>query len=245
MSEYYKQIREIILNLDGYKKLGIGIKFESFLYLCVVISSLWIAVPLLTGKEKSSVAFMICIGLCIGSFLAYFWCKRKYRHDRKRAIATIIEDLNIDIEIINLLIKEIEDYIKRVQTFGTWFIGVTATFIILFITFFTNYFFKLVDAIIDLGNDAELKMQAIEEVSNGNFVEQLFEIGGSLIIVVILFLLCFYSIFNAITFGKRVILYFLCDIRYQLLMSEEQKEKMEKQISKFSFMNRIKHKYEL
>lgn len=41
----------------------------------------------------------------------------------------------MDIEMIKLLIKEIEDYIKRIKTFATWFIGVTVTFVILFITF--------------------------------------------------------------------------------------------------------------
>ena len=51
----------------------------------------------------------------------------------------------MDIEMIKLLIKEIEDYIKRVKTFATWFIGVTVTFAILFIAFIIQIHYRKFD----------------------------------------------------------------------------------------------------
>ena len=149
MSEYYKQIKEIILK--NYKIVGIGIKVESILYIVLAIISGVMAFVLIGENKKSDTALIVYFLLSIGSYLGYLWCKKRYRREREKAITTVMEYM--DIEMIKLLIKEIEDSIRRIKTFATWFIGVTVTFVILFITFFTNYYLKLYDFIVDIGND--------------------------------------------------------------------------------------------
>lgn len=130
----------------------------------------------------------------------------------------------MDIEMIKLLIKEIEDYIKRIKTFATWFIGVIVTFVILLITFFTNYYLKLYDFIVDIGNNSQIKAWIIENFSAEKFVETAFHTGGSLLIFVIFSLLCFYGIFMASWIVKKEILLFLYDMQYMILMENKKKQ---------------------
>lgn len=56
-----------------------------------------------------------------------------------------------------MLIKEINEYIKKVQTISTWIIGITVTFLVLFITVSANYIQKIIDIIVKLFSDEELK----------------------------------------------------------------------------------------
>ena len=220
MSEYYKKIREIILK--NYKIVGIGIKAESILYIVLAIISGVMAIVLIGGNKKSDTALIVYFLLAIGSYLGHLWCKKRYRREREKAITTVMEYM--DIEMIKLLIKEIEDYIKRIKTFATWFIGVTVTFVILFITFFTNYYLKLYDFIVDIGNESQMKAWIIENFSAEKFVETAFHTGGSLLILVIFFLLCFYGMFMAGWIVKKEILLFLYDMQYMILMENTKKQ---------------------
>ena len=181
MSEYYKQIREIILK--NYKIVGIGIKAESILYIILAIISGMMAFVLIGGNKKSDIALIVYLLLAIGSYLGHLWCKKRYRREREKAIITVMEYM--DFEMIKLLIKEIEDYIRRIKTFATWFIGVTVTFVILFITFFTNYYLKLYDFIAGIENESQMKAWIIENFSAEKFVETAFHTGGSLLILVL------------------------------------------------------------
>lgn len=83
--------------------------------------------------------------------------KKQYYNKRKEAVDFIINRLNIDENIINMLIKEINEYIKKVQTISTWIIGITVTFLVLFITVSANYIQKIIDIIVKLFSDEELK----------------------------------------------------------------------------------------
>ena len=132
MSEYYKQIKEIIFK--NYKIVGIGIKAESILYIVLAIISGVMTFVLIGGNKKSDTALIVYFLLAIGSYLGHLWCRKRYRREREKAITTVMEYM--DIEMIKLLIKEIEDYIKRIKTFATWFIGVIVTFVILLIISF-------------------------------------------------------------------------------------------------------------
>lgn len=237
MSEYYKQIREIIFR--EYKYWGIGIKAEKLLYTWGAISSFFIAIILITNSKRTGIALKLYLIIGCISLLGSIWCKSKYRSARRKAIISVIDKLDLDIEIVSLVSKELEEYIKRVQVFATWFIGVTVTFIILFITLFANYCFKCFDALIKLGNDEQIKEWVSKEFVNATFVESALGIGGYLFIIVIVFVLFFYSIFSIIILVKKEVLYFLYDIRYRLLMKEEQKEKLEEEILKTNFLNKF------
>lgn len=237
MSEYYKQIREIIFR--EYKYWGIGIKLERLLYTLGAISSFSIAIVFITSSSRPGIMMLLSVLIACVSLFGSIWCKRKYRLDRKEAIISVIEKLDINIEIVNLVIKELEEYIKRVQVFATWFIGVTVTFIILFITLFTNYYFKCLDALINMGSDNQIKEWVSNEFSNATFVDSVLGMGGYLFIMVIVFVLFFYSIFSAIILVKKEILYFLHDTRYRLLMNEDQRKKLEEEILKTHFFRQV------
>lgn len=94
----------------------------------------------------------------------------------------------------------------------------------LLITFFTNYYLKLYDFIVDIGNDSQIKEWIIENFSAEKFVETAFHTGGSLLILVIFFLLCFYSMFMAGWVVKKEILLFLYDMQYMILMENRKKQ---------------------
>lgn len=220
MSEYYKQIKEIILK--NYKIVGIGIKAESILYIVLAIISGVMAFVFIGGNKKSDTALIVYFLLSIGSYLGYLWCKKRYRREREKAITAVMEYM--DIEMIKLLIKEIEDSIRRIKTFATWFIGVTVTFVILFITFFTNYYLKLYDFIVDMGSESQMRAWIIENFSAEKFVETAFHTGGSLLILVIFFLLCFYGMFMAGWIVKKEILLFLYDMQYMIMMEDKKKQ---------------------
>lgn len=220
MSEYYKQIKEIILK--NYKIVGIGIKAESILYIVLAIISGVMAFVFIGGNKKSDTALVVYFLLSIGSYLGYLWCKKRYRREREKAITTVMEYM--DNELIKLLIKEIEDSIRRIKTFATWFIGVTVTFVILFITFFTNYYLKLYDFIVDMGSESQMRVWIIENFSAEKFVETAFHTGGSLLILVIFFLLCFYGMFMAGWIVKKEILLFLYDMQYMIMMEDKKKQ---------------------
>lgn len=220
MSEYYKQVKEIILK--NYKIVGIGIKAESIIYIVLAIISGAMGLILVGGNGKSDTAIMVYFLLGIGSYLGHVWCKRRYRRERENAIIAVMKYL--DIEIIKLLIKEIEDYIRRIKTFATWFIGVTVTFVILFITFFTNYYLKLYDFIVDMGSESQMRAWIIENFSAEKFVDTAFQTGGSLLILVIFFLLCFYGVFMAGWIVKKEILLFLYDMQYMILRGNKKKQ---------------------
>lgn len=220
MSEYYKQIREIILK--NYKIVGIGIKVESILYIVLAIISGMMAFVHIGGNKKSDTALIVYFLLAIGSYLGHLWCKKRYRRERDQAMIAVGQYL--DFELIKLLIKEIEDYIRRMKTFATWFIGVTVTFVILFITFFTNYYWKLYDFVVELGNESQMKAWVIENFSAETFVEMALQTGGSLLILVMFFLFCFYGIFMASWIVKSEILLFLYDMRYKILVQNKQNQ---------------------
>lgn len=233
MSEYYKQIREIIFR--EYKYCGIGIKLERLFYTLGSISSFWGVIVLITSSSRPGIMLLWPVLIAGVSLLSSVWCKRKYRLNRKKAIIFVIEKLDINIEIINLVIKELEEYIKRVQVFATWFIGVTVTFIVLFITLFANYYFKCLDTLIKIGSDNQIEEWLSNEFSNAEFLGTVLSIGGYLFIMVIVFVLFFYSIFNVIILVKKEILYFLYDTRYRLLMNEDQRKKLEEETLKTLF----------
>ena len=98
------------------------------------------------------------------------------------------------------------------------------TFVILFITFFTNYYLKLYDLIVDMGSESQMKVWIIENFSTEKFVETAFHTGGSLLILVIFFLLYFYGMFMAGWIMKKEILLFLYDMQYMILMENRKKQ---------------------
>lgn len=237
MSEYYKQMREIICG--EYKYLGISIKFERGIYTVLAVISFVMAIILIVSNKKTGIVLLIYLVLACVSSLGSLWSKRKYRLDRKNAISNIIDKMNIDEGITNLLIKEIEGYIKQMQVFATWFIGITVTFVILFITIFTDYFFKYIDTLINLENNDQVTEWIVGNLDIDTYIFTIIKLGGDLIIIVILFILLFYNIFNVIIYAKKEILYFLHDVRYQLLMTDTQKQRLEEEINKTSLMNKF------
>lgn len=237
MSEYYKQIREIIFR--EYKYYGIGIKLERLLYTLGAISSFGVAIDLITSSSRPDTILMLTVLIAGVFFLSSVWCKRKYRLNRKKAIISVIEKLDINIEIINLVIKELEEYIKRMQVFATWFIGVTVTFIVLFITLFANYYFKCLDSLIQMGSDNQIKDWVSKEFFNAEFLDSVLAMGGYLFIMIIVFVLFFYNIFCTIVLAKKEILYFLHDTRYRLLMNENQRKKLEEETLKPNFFRQV------
>ena len=54
------------------------------------------------------------------------------------------------------MIKEIDRYIKKMNTFATWITELAATFVILLATSTTNYFFELYNAYLNLISKYEL-----------------------------------------------------------------------------------------
>ena len=159
MSEYYKQIRRIILrqfeNFGSFKR----IKFISHGILSVISLFMMISCMLGTNdshdESPSLFLFFAVIGLFFGR-VAYS-SKKEYYDKRKETVDFIINRLNMNEDITNILIKEINKYIKKVKTASTWFIGIAVSLFVLPITVFSNSVQKIMDIIIKLYTNEELK----------------------------------------------------------------------------------------
>lgn len=136
-----------------------------------------------------------------------------------------------------MLIEETNEYIKKVQTISTWLIGITVTFLVLFITVSANYIQKIIDIIVKLFSDEKLKtfVRGSNVFNEENIFAVLQLIFIFLIIVISSILLC-YCAFGLIAFDKKQMLYFLYDVRYQLYMTKEQQESLNEEMEKIKLM---------
>lgn len=245
MSEYYKQIRRIVL--EQFKYFGIFERLQLCSYGGLAAISLFMIISLVLGIKYSYTEmgnfYLFIFFAAIGIF---FWKvaylnKKQYYNKRKEAVDFIINRLNIDENIINMLIKEINEYIKKVQTISTWIIGITVTFLVLFITVSANYIQKIIDIIVKLFSDEELKNFVLDSniFKEENIFAMLQMIFILLIIVISSIVLC-YCAFGIVAFDKKQMLYFLYDVRYQLYMTEEQQKSLNEEMQKITWFGMVK-----
>ena len=211
MSQYYKQIRKIILK--RFKYLGIIEKVSVSLYtlfaallLFSVFSIIFSSNQKITFRVFCFILFVIVIFLIILGFLCSH--KKNYYTERTDTINYIADILDNDKKLVDMLIQEITRYIKKVHTFSTWIIGISITFLVLFITIFANDF-----------NALGVKSLTI-----------IFEIIILLLIIVSSTTVLCYCLLGLITFDKKQILTILYDVQYQLYMTEKQKNNLTKEV---------------
>lgn len=130
-----------------------------------------------------------------------------------------------------MLIQEITRYIKKVHTFSTWIIGISITFLVLFITIFANCIQKLTDIIIKVSTIKELNNFISDFNALGvKSLTIIFEIIILLLIIVSSTTVLCYCLLGLITFDKKQILTILYDVQYQLYMTEKQKNNLTKEV---------------
>lgn len=245
MSEYYKQIRRIVLK--QFKHFGVFERIQLCSYGVLAVISLFMIILLVLGINYSYTEMgNFYLFIFLAAMGIFFWKvaylnKKQYYNKRKEAVDFIINGLNIDEDIINMLIKEINEYIKKVQTISTWIIGITVTFLVLFITISANYIQKIIDIIVKLFSDEELKNFVLDSniFKQENIFTMLQMILILLIIVISSIVLC-YCAFGIVAFDKKQMLYFLYDVRYQLCMTEEQQKSLNEEMQKITLLGMVK-----
>lgn len=231
MSEFYKKKRDWIIKNYRY----LGLKERVSFYFCrslIIVFAVRLCKYLNISKDATNnKASIWIIVLIIGGIIALYYVSKsdnkKHHDDKMDAVFQFVQEPDINIEIVNELIKEIEKYIKRLKTFASWITGLSATFIILLATLTTNYYMKLFDVYIKVIPTDELS-RLIENTRlsghvNGSAIE-FFNIGSMLLISFIIMILIIYNVFAIFTFVKEQILVFLFDARYEILSSNDKNE---------------------
>lgn len=175
--------------------------------------------------------------LVIYFVLIAYWNKKQYYNKREETVDFVINKLNINKKIVNMLIEETNEYIKKVQTISTWIIGITVTFLVLFITVSANYIQKIIDIIVKLFSDEELKTFVFgSNIFNEENIFAVLQLIFIFLIIVISSIVLCYCVFGLIAFDKKQMLYFLYDVRYQLYMTKEQQESLNEEMQKVKLM---------
>lgn len=234
MSQYYKQIRKIFFK--RFKYLGIIEKVSVSLYtlfaallLFSVFSIIFSSNQKITFRVFCFILFVIVIFLIILGFLCSH--KKNYYTERTDTINYIADILDNDKKLVDMLIQEITRYIKKVHTFSTWIIGISITFLVLFITIFANCIQKLTDIIIKVSTIKELNNFISDFNALGvKSLTIIFEIIILLLIIVSSTTVLCYCLLGLITFDKKQILTILYDVQYQLYMTEKQKNNLTKEV---------------
>jgi hypothetical protein len=216
MSEFYKYNRNIIIK--NYKYIGIG--FIVFSRIFIIIIFLILMVLLSNLSEKNTIFFSLTIW--IGWLFSTKYIKL-LREDRPTAIDKFIIEPDINLLVVNSLIDEIEKYISRIKTFGSWITGLTFTLISLFITINFNYFIKILDIQLNLISNNEIS-DIVKDIQLDDYFSGAITLSFKALFFLCLAIFIIYHLFTISTLTKKQVLLFLYDVRYKMLISERQKE---------------------
>lgn len=171
-------------------------------------------------KDTSEKCGTMIIAL-FGAIIYYFICKfeeKEHRKIRMSAVEKFIEEPDINISVVQKLIEEIEKYNKKVKVFASWIAGLAATFLILLITVFTNYIYKVLDILAEIIPENELLEGFEREFMDNRFFVQMVENSLGILLLLCMVILIIYFTFSIFTFVKEQILIFLYDVQYKMLL---------------------------
>jgi|GEM_PF-3309124 len=222
MSEFYRLKRDHIIKNYGFLE---PVEIFVFYLLCFFKGSaitllLYYFVNINTTIENST-RFLMLLVIVIVANCFYNHEMKKRRLTKKKAIILFIKEPDININVVKKLMEELESNIKRIKTYATWIAGIAATFMVMFATVISNYFYKMADAYIKACSNDEL-LSYLENRKGGSIGENLlngfFDYGVPLLIIFLLIISIIYLAFCAISFIKKQILIFLYDVQYEMLL---------------------------
>ena len=216
MSEFYKEIRDRILN--RYELLGIKDRLGYYGWnFCVIL----IIAELLKKLDHFNIDWKLIV-LVIILLICYVFGqlhKKKYKNKRKEVVTEFMQMPDISLKVINMLIDEIEKYNKKVKTFAAWFTGLVTTVLILLLTIGSNYGLKLFDTYMKVTADNDL-IEVLKDISwqvgNGSFISGIVVMGGQILFLLAMVIVIIYRVLCIWTFVKDQIRIFLLDVKYEM-----------------------------
>jgi hypothetical protein len=216
MSDFYKYKKKIIVK--NYKYIGIDYIFFSRIF---IIMFFLILIKLLSNLTEKNIIFL-ALTIWGGLFSSKKYIK-VLQENKTTAIDTFIMEPDINLIVVNSLIDEIEKYISRIKTFGSWITGLTFTLISLFITINFNYFIKILDIQLNLLPNNEVS-DIVKSIELDDYFLGAITLSFNALSFLCLAIFIIYHLFTISTLTKKQVLLFLYDVRYKILISERQKE---------------------
>ncbi len=238
MSEYYRIVRGLIL--EEYKYFGIAMRIECiFSIISIVCSFLMILLLILGNSIINYTSIFFLLVLIVHYCREFFLKKRIHWEKRQKAIETVINTLDLNEKIVDVMLVEIKEYIKKVRSNITWFIGIIVSIFILFATIGSNIFQKVLDVFIEIHDKEELKKIFYDFNNIETYYTIIMVLINGMLFSIIVFTI-FYYILGLCVLEKKSVLYFLYDVKYQLNMSKEQKEKINEIVKRNTMLRKIK-----
>lgn len=226
MSEFYNKKKKILLSHEWLKfEYQISNYSFNFLFICMLIYFIMdVIVPyaqynIYNDQWASAIIVLVMI------YLLMELRKKTAKRKRRDSLRIFMKDPDFTIENINLLIAEVENNIKRVNTFAKWIAGIAATLLVFILTTLCNIvkdFLATISFLFEeqIYNDNEL-------IANlDNILENIFQALCKDGVVLFLFLssiiLGLYLLVSMWNIRKKQILLFFYDLRYILLSNDSE-----------------------
>lgn len=182
------------------------------------------------NSKSSGWVILILVGFTLLCYFSSRSDSKKHQEDKMEAVSSFIKEPDINIETIEVLVREIERYNKKMKTFAVWIAGLSATFIILLATIATNSFMKIFDVYLKVVPTDELS-KMLENVNQSGYMNDTIlnylNLGLVLLFIFLIVILIIYNAFVILTFVKEQILIFLFDVKYKLLSDDIRESKSE------------------
>lgn len=229
MSNYYKIMRDRIS--QEYHMLRIR---DNMVYLVLRIIGLTAVFQTYVSvnniyKEDIGTTFLIWAVLGgTSQIFAEFW---KYRilENRWNKTQQISQDDLITIESLSYLIDELEKNLNNLKTISQWAVGILTTLIVLVSTIIGNTVLKFIDiAFNTLEGEGILKIKEIfiEEYQStqSSLITVILGNAGYLLLLFILPISVGYLLFSIFSFGKKQMLSILYDVKYHMLLNDNEED---------------------
>jgi len=255
MSQYYSYFAE--KTKEKYKNLGMVNKlayvgYVVLMLICgVVIYQVLIREFSSTSGGCSTDDWVGMISLAVIGSVAYVFMKRRKEGDvkaRKEAYKQLKQDALFSQRLLNDLIEEIQESLKRWRTLLQWTAGVMMTLIVLGVTICKDVFLKIFDLYTATMPEKEIQevREAFEEGGMiGGEVRSLFGNIFLVMLIAICVILLVYAILSLLVVRKRQILLIALDFRYYSQLEEIKVDNSTKNAQKESEEQEEENNYKL